>query len=63
MPRIEIVVGRDGKTKIEVHGGAGEGCSTLTNKVRRALGGAIISEQKKPEFYEMADEGQVRNRG
>jgi len=62
MPRIEVVIGRDGKSKVEIHEGAGEGCALLTNKVRRALGGEVISEQKKPEFYEVAEEGQVRGR-
>jgi hypothetical protein len=62
MPRIEVIIGRDGKSKIEVHEGTGGGCALLTNKVRRALGGEVISEQKKPEFYEAAEEDQVRHR-
>jgi hypothetical protein len=53
---VEIEVAPDGTTKIEVNGVQGPSCAVQTDALIRALGGTVVSDQKKPEFYQAAGE-------
>lgn len=49
----EVIVNidRDGKATIEVNGVQGPSCALVTDKLVKALGGGVVSDEKKPEFY------------
>lgn len=49
---IEVVIDVDGTTKIEVSGMVGQGCSLHVNALTQALGGSVVQDEKKPEFYQ-----------
>ena len=49
---IEIIIDEDGTTHIEVNGAVGPECQKYTEAIKKALGGAVVSEDKKPEFYQ-----------
>ena len=53
---VKVTVNPDGSTEIEVNGVKGEGCTKYTDAVIKALGGAVTSDEKKPDFYEKADD-------
>jgi hypothetical protein len=48
---VEITVGKDGKSTVEVNGMKGQGCEAVSEAFRNALGESGPSEPK-PEFYE-----------
>lgn len=52
MKQITVTVNRDGTTEIDVNGVKGTGCEKYTQAVLKALGGVVISDEKKPEYYE-----------
>ena len=51
-PQIEVVLNEDSTVSIEVNGVIGPKCENYTNALVRALGGAVISNDKKPEYYQ-----------
>ena len=53
---VVVNVNPDGSTEIEVNGVKGEGCTKYTDAVIKALGGDVTSDEKKPDFYEKADD-------
>ena len=53
---VKVTVNPDGSTEIEVDGVKGAGCTKYTDAVIKALGGKVISDTKKPEYHEQADE-------
>lgn len=52
MKSIEVTINPDGTTKIEVEGMQGNSCSIHTEALSRALGGKVLSDEKKPEFFQ-----------
>lgn len=54
-PNIEIVINEDSTVTIEVNGVVGPKCENYTNELIKALGGAVISDNKKPEYYQKED--------
>lgn len=50
--KIEVVIEADGTSKIEVAGMVGQGCSLHVNALTKALGGEVVHEEKKPEFFQ-----------
>ena len=50
--QVEAVIDTDGSVTIEVDGVAGPSCTEYTDAVVNALGGEVISDTKKPEFYQ-----------
>jgi hypothetical protein len=50
MPIMEILIGNEGETSIEIIGGSGEGCRAYTKDLESALG-IITSSSKKPEYF------------
>lgn len=49
---IEVVIEADGTSKIEVTGMVGQGCSLHVNALTKALGGEVVQDEKKPEFFQ-----------
>lgn len=61
---IEVTINPDGTTKIEVNGMQGSGCSLHTNALVQALGGKVVSDEKKPEFFQTEkDKEQIKQGG
>lgn len=52
MKKVTVTVNKDGTTEIDVDGVKGSGCQKYTDAVLKALGGSVIKDEKKPEFYE-----------
>jgi hypothetical protein len=55
---IEIVINAKGEVTFQVKGVKGGSCLTETKFLEKALGGAVIDQQKTGEFYE-GSEGYV----
>ena len=53
---VRVTVSPDGSTEIEVDGVKGSGCTKYTDAVVKALGGNVLSDKKKPEYHEKADD-------
>jgi hypothetical protein len=53
---IEVVIGKDGEVKIEVHGVKGESCLDLTADLEAALGGEVESRKMKSDAYATVQE-------
>lgn len=49
---IEIVIDRDGKTRLTVRGVPGEGCLELTAELETKLGALLGEREKTAEYYE-----------
>ena len=49
---IEVIIDEDGTTHVEVNGVVGSECEKYTEAIKKALGGAVVSEEKKPEYYQ-----------
>ena len=49
---IEVIVEPDGTVQVEVSGVVGPSCKTYTDAIAKALGGAIVKDDKKPEFFQ-----------
>jgi len=52
MKKVTVTINRDGTTEIDVNGVQGSGCQKYTDAVLKALGGEVIKDDKKPEFYQ-----------
>ena len=50
--RIEIMFGPNGEVVVEAVGYVGNTCAEATKFVEDALGGSIVSNEKKPEYYQ-----------
>ena len=51
MKKVTVTVNRDGTVEVDVNGVQGSSCQNYTEAVRKALGGEVIKDEKKPEFY------------
>ena len=51
-----LTYGKDGEVKIEIEGAVGNACQAPVDAVKRALGGEVVSDEKKPEFYQEKSE-------
>lgn len=49
---IEVIVDPDGTVYVEVNGVNGPSCKNYTDAIAKALGGEIIKDDKKPEFFQ-----------
>ena len=56
MVEVKVTIHEDGSVDTEVNGVKGSGCTQYTDAVIKALGGEVIKEEKKPEFYETDSE-------
>jgi len=52
MIEVKVVVHEDGTVETEVNGVKGKGCTQYTNAVIKALGGEVVKDEKKQEYYE-----------
>lgn len=50
--QVVAVIEPDGTVRLEVNGVCGPSCQTYTDAVAAALGGGVVSDEKKPEFYQ-----------
>jgi hypothetical protein len=53
---VEVTIGPDGTTRVEVRGMAGLGCLDLTADLEQALGGEVIERQLTSEAQAMIEE-------
>jgi hypothetical protein len=58
MMEVKVTVNEDGTTEVEVNGVQGSGCTEFTDAIVKALGGDVLSDKKKPEYYQ-DDKGKV----
>jgi hypothetical protein len=49
LQEIEVVIGPDGTTRIEVRGVAGPSCLELTADLEKALGGEVLERERTAE--------------
>lgn len=56
MKTIEVTINPDGTTHAEVFGACGDSCRQHTDALAAALGGEVVSDEKKPEFYQTTQE-------
>ena len=49
---IEILVGKDGKIELFVHGAKGRKCLEITRELEAALGGVVLSREMTTEAEE-----------
>ena len=61
----EVIVEIDeqGRANIEVNGVVGDSCSVVTGALIRELGGEVVSDDKKPEFYQTDESGVTEKAG
>ena len=53
--RIEIHIKESGEIHWETSGFQGETCAKEAERVMQAIGGTVVEEKKKPEYYEGGD--------
>ncbi len=51
MPRVEIVIGKGGKTVIDVKNAQGTGCKKVTEQLGVRMGLTPLEETLKPEYH------------
>jgi hypothetical protein len=56
MVEVKVTIHEDGSVETEVNGVKGSGCKQYTDAVIKALGGEVLKEENKPEFYETDSE-------
>lgn len=56
LQEIEVLIDKDGKVRIEVHGVKGTSCLDLTQGLEEALGGEVEEREMTPEAYETVQE-------
>jgi len=56
MVEVKVTIHEDGTVETEVNGMKGSGCKQYTDAVIKALGGEVVKEEIKPEFYETDSE-------
>jgi hypothetical protein len=59
MSEVIVEINSKGETKIEVNGIQGPGCALITGRLLQELGGEVVSDDKKPEFYQPTSETEV----
>jgi len=61
LEEIEVIIGKDGRVRVQVRGVKGNACLELTETLEAALGGEIEAREMTPEAYEAANQSQVKN--
>lgn len=56
LQEIDVFIGEDGQTRIEVRGVKGISCTNLTAALEAALGGQVESREMTTEAHEAAQE-------
>jgi hypothetical protein len=60
---IEVTIRPDGTTTVDVNGVQGPSCAISTDALIRALGGAVVEDNKKAEFYQAQTTKEVAKAG
>tara|TARA_B100000287_G_scaffold398116_1_gene415257 strand:- start:250 stop:441 length:192 start_codon:yes stop_codon:yes gene_type:complete len=50
--KIEVTINEDGTVDIDVNGVQGRACEKYTDALRQALDATVLSDNKKPEYYQ-----------
>jgi len=62
--QVIVTVSPGGETKIDIKNGQGDSCASVTDGLKKALGGQTIKDEKKPEYYQPnVEKDQTKNRG
>lgn len=56
LQEIEVLIDKDGRVHIKVHGVKGMSCLELTKDLEAALGGQIEAREMTPEAYDTSQE-------
>ena len=51
--KIEVTINEDGTVDIDVNGVQGKACEKYTDALRQALDATVLSDNKKPEYYQV----------
>jgi hypothetical protein len=49
---IEVTIDKDGGVKTDLQGFKGKGCKAIADAFSQALGGKVVNESVKSEYYE-----------
>ena len=60
MEEIEITIGPDGETSIDLNGFHGQGCAEITDQLIKALGGTPTIREHKAEYYQVEQKTKVK---
>ena len=52
MKKVTVRIGEDGTVVVDVNGVVGKGCEKYTEAIKKALSAEVISDDKKPEYYQ-----------
>ena len=56
-PEITVTIDETGNVTFDVAGATGSGCKQLTEALEKAMGGGVVSVEKKPEFHHRQSAG------
>lgn len=54
MKKITVTVSNGGEVEVDIDGMVGGECQPYVDSIKKALGGEVIKDEKKPEFYQKA---------
>lgn len=49
---VEVIIEKDGTTRVEINGVCGPGCERFTDAIQRSLNADVVSEETKDAYYE-----------
>ena len=52
MKKITVTVSNGGEVEVDIDGMVGNECQQYIDTIKKALGGEVIKDEKKPEFYQ-----------
>jgi hypothetical protein len=62
MQQVIVEIDEQGATEVKVTGVAGKGCQKLSEAIEKSLG-SVVADQKTPEFFQQAKQGQQAKAG
>lgn len=63
MKKVTLSIDKNGKATIETAGYTGGACKDVIAQVQKAMGAQALSEENKPEFFGVVEEGQTIEQG
>jgi hypothetical protein len=54
LQEIDVVILRDGKTRVEIRGMKGQSCLDVTRRLEALLGGQVVDREYTDEFHQQA---------
>lgn len=63
MKTVTVTIKPDGTSSIDVDGVKGSSCTNVTDALINAMGGTVLKDDKKPEFYQTTRENDKQKGG